>query len=318
VAVNVYILQLFTPLGWLGTSYRLIIQSFTDMEKLIELLGTETEITDDEDAPTLSLARSPSVSFENVGFNYGNVPLLSDISFTVPPGKSVAIVGHSGAGKTTISRLLCRFYDPTSGRVLIDGRDIKLVTQQSLRKSIGVVPQDTVLFNDTVEYNIWYGNRDGPFENVVNAAKEAQIYDFIMRAPEQWNTIVGERGLRLSGGEKQRVAIARTIMKNPPIIILDEATSALDSQTEKEIQKALSEVSKGRTTLVIAHRLSTIVNCDEILVLKAGRIIERGIHSELLSQNGEYASMWYQQLKSKTEAYLSGSEATNSMDLIQI
>jgi len=268
-------------------------------------------VKDDPHATTLSLSSSPSVTFENVRFNYGTIPLLDDISFTVPPGKSVAIIGHSGAGKTTISRLLCRFYDPTAGRVLVGGIDIKTVSQVSLRHAIGVVPQDTVLFNDTIEYNIMYGKREGSFEEVINAAKGAQIFDFVMNNPEKWDTIVGERGLRLSGGEKQRVAIARTIMKNPPIIILDEATSALDSQTEKEIQNALSEVSRGRTTVVIAHRLSTIVHCDEILVLKSGRIVERGVHSALLELNGEYAKMWFQQLKSKTDVKKNATEVNN-------
>jgi len=239
-----------------------------------------------------------------VKFSYGATPLLDDISFSVPPGKSVALVGHSGSGKSTIFRLLCRFYDPQAGKIYVDDRDIASLTQVSLRKAIGVVPQDTVLFNDTIQYNIWFGNRDAPIEEVEKAAKGAQVYDFVMNMAEKWNTIVGERGLRLSGGEKQRVAIARTIMKDPPILVLDEATSALDSKTEKEIQKSLLEVSKGRTTLVIAHRLSTIVNCDEILVLKRGKIIERGNHSDLLELNGEYCSMWYQQLAQENEALL--------------
>eukprot|EP00026_Physarum_polycephalum_P002844 Phypoly_transcript_02853.p1 GENE.Phypoly_transcript_02853~~Phypoly_transcript_02853.p1 ORF type:complete len:565 (+),score=119.32 Phypoly_transcript_02853:867-2561(+) len=313
VAVNAYILQLFTPLGWLGTSYRMIMQSFTDMEKLIELLETEPDVKEIKGAQELTLYTSPSVEFRNVQFSYGDTPLLRGISFSVAPGRSVALVGHSGSGKTTIFRLLCRFYDPQGGKIYIDGQDIATLTQDSLRAAIGVVPQDTVLFNDTIEYNIGFGNRRAPREAIEAAAKGAQIFDFVQRAPEGWNTLVGERGLRLSGGEKQRVAIARTILKNPPILVLDEATSALDSRTEKEIQKALLEVSKGRTTLVIAHRLSTIVNCDEILVLRNGDIKERGTHQALLSLHGEYASMWYQQLKQEQEMQQKSSSSSPSL-----
>eukprot|EP01113_Clastostelium_recurvatum_P046829 TRINITY_DN8265_c0_g1_i1.p1 TRINITY_DN8265_c0_g1~~TRINITY_DN8265_c0_g1_i1.p1 ORF type:complete len:654 (-),score=198.83 TRINITY_DN8265_c0_g1_i1:142-2103(-) len=298
VAVNAYVVQLFAPLNWLGASYRMVIQGFTDIEKLFELLDAPVEIQDIPNAPHLIMppGQSPSIEFKDVCFRYGTNPmLLTDISFTVPAGKSVALVGVSGSGKTTLFRLLCRFYEPASGSIYVDGYNINSVTQESLRKSIGVVPQDTVLFNESIEYNIAYGNRAALLEDVVAAAKSASIYNFIMGTAEQFQTRVGERGLRLSGGEKQRVAIARVLLKNPPILVLDEATSALDSHTEQEIQRALSMVSQGRTTLVIAHRLSTIVGCDEIIVLKEGRIVERGAHGELLERHGEYASLWAQQ-----------------------
>eukprot|EP01112_Ceratiomyxa_fruticulosa_P022545 TRINITY_DN8290_c0_g1_i1.p1 TRINITY_DN8290_c0_g1~~TRINITY_DN8290_c0_g1_i1.p1 ORF type:complete len:655 (-),score=119.22 TRINITY_DN8290_c0_g1_i1:44-2008(-) len=302
VAVNAYIVQLYVPLSWLGSSYRMIIQSFTDMEKLFDLLETKPEVKDKENPQDLILSQfsSPDIEFRNVSFRYNNnseIPLLKNISFHVPSGKSFALVGQSGQGKTSIFRLLCRFYDVNEGEILINGQNIKDITQESLRAAIGVVPQDTVLFNDTIEYNVWYGNRKATKDDIIDAVKAASLYDFISTTPLGFETKVGERGLRLSGGEKSRVAIARVLLKNPPVLVLDEATSALDSKTEKEIQNSLNEVSKGRTSLVIAHRLSTIVGCDEILVLKNGSIVERGTHSQLLELNGEYASMWNQQLK---------------------
>eukprot|EP01133_Synstelium_polycarpum_P012474 gene12474-14635_t len=308
IAINTYTAQMFAPLSWLGTSYRMIIQSFTDMENLIDLLNTRSDVEDSPNAVPLEFSSGssdgdslPSIEFENVSFYYkDDVRILENISFSVPPGKSVALVGPTGGGKSTIFRLLCRFYDVKEGAIRIGSQDIRDVSQVSLRGAIGVVPQDTVLFNDTIAFNIGFGKRECEDDELIEAARRAQILDFIEASPDKFSTVVGERGLRLSGGEKQRVAIARTLLKNPPILILDEATSALDSKTEKKIQQSLNDISKGRTTLVIAHRLSTIVHCDEILVLKHGGIVERGDHNTLLEMNGEYASLWYQQLERPT------------------
>lgn len=301
VMLNTFMLQLFIPLGFLGSSYRMIRQSLVDMEYLFQLLDLQPEITESEHATKLAVSRG-KVSFEGVSFAYdqGN-QVLNDISFSVDHGHTVAIVGPSGAGKSTISRMLYRFYDVGSGRITVDEQDIREVTQHSLRATIGIVPQDTVLFNDTIRYNIRYGAPDSSDAEVEHAARTASIHDFITSLPQGYDTRVGERGLKLSGGEKQRVAIARTVLKNPAVLVLDEATSALDIKTEREIQSALTEVSKDRTTLVIAHRLSTIVNADEILVVSGGSIIERGTHSELVSAQGTYADMWRRQKQAADE-----------------
>ncbi|AVA20937.1 MULTISPECIES: ABC transporter ATP-binding protein/permease [unclassified Rhizobium] len=295
VFINSMLLQLSVPLNFIGFVYREIRQGLTDIEEMFDLLEVKPEVTDSPDAKELVIGHG-AISFKDVHFAYESArPILKGISFEVPAGKTVAVVGPSGAGKSTLSRLLYRFYDVQSGTITIDGQDLRKVTQKSLRKVIGMVPQDTVLFNDTIAYNIRYG-RPGASENEVTAAAEiAQISDFIRHLPEGFDTKVGERGLKLSGGEKQRVAIARTILKAPPVLILDEATSALDTTTEREIQAALDVVSKNRTTLVIAHRLSTVIGADEIIVLKSGEIAERGTHAALLEQNGLYASMWNRQ-----------------------
>ena len=301
VLVNMFLIQLALPLNFIGFVYREIRQGLTDIEAMFAVLDVQGEIKDKKRAKPLAVSEA-EIRFENVSFHYeGDRQILKNVSFTVPPGKTVAIVGPSGAGKSTVSRLLFRFYDVQEGAVKIDGQDIRDVKQKSLRQAIGIVPQDTVLFNDTIAYNVRYGRMDASDENVRQAAERAQIGDFIDRLPKGFETQVGERGLKLSGGEKQRVAIARTLLKAPPILILDEATSALDSRTEQEIKSALDAVSKNRTTLVIAHRLSTIIDADEILVLEAGAVIERGTHKNLLEQNGLYAAMWARQ-REATEA----------------
>ncbi|UXN05345.1 ABCB family ABC transporter ATP-binding protein/permease [Bartonella sp. HY761] len=295
VFINTLMIQLSIPMNFIGFIYREVRQGLTDIEQMFDLLDVPQEITDKADAKPLTV-EGGTIRFDEVKFAYDeDRAILKGISFEVPSGKTVAIVGPSGAGKSTISRLLFRFYDVQSGSVTIDGQDVRNVTQQSLRHAIGMVPQDTVLFNDTIAYNIRYGRPDASFEEVKRAAELAQISDFIENLPQGYNAMVGERGLKLSGGEKQRIAIARTILKAPPILILDEATSALDTATEQDIQQALELVSKNRTTLVIAHRLSTIIDADEILVLKSGKIVERGRHQELLDENGLYASMWKRQ-----------------------
>ncbi|MGA9616794.1 ABCB family ABC transporter ATP-binding protein/permease [Serratia proteamaculans] len=295
VLVNAYLLQLYQPLNFFGFIYAEVRQALIDMENMFDLLQEEQEIVDKPDAKELQLTAG-EVSFDSVSFGYDvRRPILKNVSFTIPAGNTVAVVGASGAGKSTLSRLLFRFYDVSSGAVSIDGQDIRDLKQASLRAAIGIVPQDTVLFNDTLGYNIGYGKTGSSQEEIERAARLAHIHEFIVSLPDGYETRVGERGLKLSGGEKQRVAIARTILKNPAILVFDEATSALDTQTEREIQAHLREVSRDHTTLVIAHRLSTVVDADEIIVLEAGEIVERGRHDALLAANGRYAAMWQSQ-----------------------
>lgn len=293
VMVNAFMIQLYIPLGFLGVIYREIKQSLTDLDKMFALMEKEREIADLPGAKALVISESPAVRFENVNFAYDPArPILHNVSFEIPPGKTVAVVGSSGAGKSTLARLLYRFYDVQQGRITIADQDIKQVTQSSVRQAIGIVPQDTVLFNDTVEYNIAYGKPGATHEEVEEAARSARIHGFIASTPLGYQTMVGERGLKLSGGEKQRVAIARTLLKNPPVVIFDEATSALDSANERAIQTELRAAAQNKTTLVIAHRLSTVVDAHEILVMDGGRIVERGTHAQLLETEGAYARMW--------------------------
>ncbi len=295
VLVNAFLLQLYTPLNFLGVVYRQLRQALIDLEAIGRLQAQYPEIADAPDARPLE-PKGGSVAFEHVGFSYDpRRPILDDLSFSLPPGRKLAIVGPSGAGKSTIVRLLFRFYDVTGGGAQVDGQDVRGLTQKSLRAAIGVVPQDTVLFNDSIAANIAYGRPGASQAEIEEAARTAQIHGFILSLPEGYDTVVGERGLKLSGGEKQRVAIARVVLKNPEILVLDEATSALDSRTERSLQEALQRVARGRTTLVIAHRLSTVVDADEIIVLDHGRVVERGSHQRLLAQPGLYAEMWHRQ-----------------------
>ncbi len=307
VLVNAFMIQLYIPLNYLGVIYREIKQSLTDMERLFSIMTEHRDVTDAPDARPL-VVQGAEVRFHQVNFSYDpNRQILIDVNFAIPAGTSTAIVGHSGSGKSTLSRLLFRFYDIDNGSITIDGQDIRQVTQQSLRAAIGIVPQDTVLFNNTIGYNIAYGHPGATQVEIEAAAKHACIHDFVVTLPEGYNTLVGERGLKLSGGEKQRVAIARTILKNPSILIFDEATSALDSQSEQAIQAQLKDIAQNRTTLVIAHRLSTVVEAQQIIVLDHGRVIERGTHGELLSAKGTYAQMWERQL-----ANLDGDDDTDA------
>ena len=300
VMINAFMIQLYIPLNFLGVLYREIKQSLTDLDRMFSLLEKEREVADDPGAPDLQVSGPPTVRFESVVFAYEAArPILHGISFEIPAGKTVAVVGPSGSGKSTLARLLFRFYDVGSGHITIDGQDIRRVTQHSVRRALGIVPQDTVLFNDTVRYNIAYGRTDATEQEVEQAARAARIHDFIVATPKGYDTMVGERGLKLSGGEKQRVAIARTLLKNPPIVIFDEATSALDSANERAIQGELQSAAHNKTTLVIAHRLSTVVEAHEILVLDAGHIVERGSHAALLALNGRYAQMWALQQSSE-------------------
>lgn len=314
VLVNVFMLQLYMPLHFLGFVYREIKHSLADMERMFNLITEHTEIADAPGAPAL-IVKNAIVRFEHVDFGYeANRQILFDVSFEIPPGHTVAVVGPSGAGKSTLSRLLFRFYDVNSGKITIDGQDIRLVTQKSLRRHIGIVPQDTVLFNDSIFYNIAYGNPEASPAEIYEAARVAHIHHFIETLPHGYDTLVGERGLKLSGGEKQRVAIARTVLKNPPILIFDEATSALDSKSEKAIQAELRQIARNHTTLVIAHRLSTVVDANQILVMDHGRIIERGTHAELLRHAGTYAHMWeLQQQRNENEGVLLSPEAIASL-----
>ena len=303
VMINAFMIQLYIPLNFLGVIYREIKQSLTDLDRMFNLLEKEREVADAPNAQLLSLASPPSVSFEHVDFTYEqNRPILQDVSFTIPAGKTVAIVGPSGSGKSTLARLLFRFYDVQQGVVRIDGHPLNHLTQASVRQAIGIVPQDTVLFNDTVYYNIAYGRPSASREEVEQAARAARIHDFIVSTPLGYQTMVGERGLKLSGGEKQRVAIARTLLKNPFILIFDEATSALDSSNERAIQSELREAANNKTTLVIAHRLSTVVDAHEIIVLDQGVIVEQGTHAQLLEAQGRYASMWSMQQSQEDQA----------------
>jgi ATP-binding cassette, subfamily B, heavy metal transporter len=293
VMINAFMIQLYIPLNFLGVLYREIKQSLTDLDKMFVLMDREREVADAPGAQALALQGAPDVVFDRVSFAYeSDRPILKDISFTIPAGKTVAVVGPSGSGKSTLARLMFRFYDVQQGFIRIAGQDIRQVTQSSVRQALGIVPQDTVLFNDSVAYNIAYGRPGASQSEIEGAARSARIHDFIASTPKGYQTSVGERGLKLSGGEKQRVAIARTLLKDPPILVFDEATSALDSANERAIQSELASVAQNKTTLVIAHRLSTVVDAHEILVMDAGQIIERGNHAELLAQQGRYASMW--------------------------
>ena len=306
VLVNAFLLQLFIPLGFLGMVYRQIKYSLADMDRIYKLLNTEPEIRDEADAPALEVT-SGVVAFEAVDFHYQpERPILHGVDFRVGAGEKVAVVGHSGAGKSTLARLLYRFYEPCAGRITIDGQDIRSVSQHSLRAAIGIVPQNTVLFNDTIRYNLSYGRPDASDEEVERAAEMAHIREFVEHLPDAWETVVGERGLKLSGGEKQRVAIARAILKRPHVLVFDEATSSLDSKTEQAIQETLREVAADHTTLVIAHRLSTIVDADRILVMEQGRIIEEGTHRELLETRGVYHAMWELQQQEEHELLEAG------------
>ena len=300
VMINAFMIQLYIPLNFLGVLYREIKQSLTDLEKMFVLMDREREVADAPGAPALAWQGAPDVVFDRVSFAYeSDRPILKDISFTIPAGKTVAVVGPSGSGKSTLARLMFRFYDVQQGFIRIAGQDIRQVTQNSVRQALGIVPQDTVLFNDSVAYNIAYGRPGASQDEIEGAARSARIHDFIASTPKGYQTSVGERGLKLSGGEKQRVAIARTLLKDPPILVFDEATSALDSANERAIQAELANVAQNKTTLVIAHRLSTVVDAHEILVMEAGQIIERGNHAELLAQQGRYASMWAMQQSSE-------------------
>ena len=302
VLVNAFLLQLYVPLNFLGYVFRTLQNSLVDISRMFSILDVEKEITDKANAKDLAISDA-DIQFSNVSFDYkSDRPILTGVDFLVPGGQKIAIVGHSGAGKSTIARLLFRFYDVTGGQILIDGQDIRDITLASLRRNIGVVPQDTVLFNDTVEYNIRYGRPDASNEEIRNAAKSAYLHDFIESLPDGYQTEVGERGLKLSGGEKQRIAIARTILKNPPILLLDEATSALDSKSEEAIQSALNNIARQRTTVVIAHRLSTIMDADRIIVLDQGRVVETGSHLQLLEQKGRYSLLWQLQQNSQPNA----------------
>jgi len=309
VLVNAFMIQLYIPLNFLGVLYREIKQSLTDIEKMFGMLEANREVDDLPgalalrfDQPTAAGAIGPQVRFENVSFSYEPArQILREVSFTIAPGATVAVVGSSGAGKSTLARLLYRFYDVNGGRITIDGQDLRSVTQASLRAAIGIVPQDTVLFNDSIAYNIGYGRPGATQEEIERVARAAQLHEFIARLPQGYETPVGERGLKLSGGEKQRVAIARMLLKDPPILVLDEATSALDSTNEQAIQQALREAAAQRTTLVIAHRLSTVVDANMIIVLEQGQIVQSGTHDELLSQGGRYAELWAMQARESTD-----------------
>lgn len=302
VLVNAFMIQLYVPLNFLGVVYREIRQALADIERMFDLLAVNREIADAPDARDLQRGHPLTVCFRNVDFSYEpNRAILHEVSFSIGAGKTLAVVGHSGAGKSTLARLLYRFYDVSGGQLLVDGIDIRALTQSSLRAAIGIVPQDTVLFNDTIRYNIRYGRPDATDEEIERAAQAAQLHDFVAKLPLGYESKVGERGLKLSGGEKQRVAIARALLKDPPILIFDEATSALDSKTEKAIQSSLENAARGRTTLIIAHRLSTVMGADEILVMDDGRIVERGGHAHLLANGGRYAQMWL--LQQREEAF---------------